>query len=76
MTKKHFIALANTFKARKIQIDSEYSRSPLYHSTAIRVWEQIVANMAVFCKLQNSQFNRERWMGYILGENGPNGGKL
>ena len=32
--------------------------------------------LAGFCKSQNGRFNRERWLGYIRGENGPNGGKV
>lgn len=31
---------------------------------------------ADFCRSQNSRFNRERWFGYIRGENGPSGGKI
>ena len=31
--------------------------------------------LAAFCKAQNSRFLRERWLGYIHGLNGPNGGK-
>lgn len=27
-----------------------------------------------FCMEQNNNFNRERWLGYIVGTNGPNGG--
>ena len=27
-----------------------------------------------YCHEQNPRFNRERWIGYIKGENGPNGG--
>lgn len=32
--------------------------------------------LADFCKSQNGQFNRQRWMGYIRGENGPSGGTV
>lgn len=32
--------------------------------------------IASFCKAQNSRFNRERFLGYIKGENGPSGGKV
>ena len=32
--------------------------------------------LADFCQSQNSNFNRERWLGYIAGTNGPNGGTL
>ena len=29
-----------------------------------------------YCEAQNGNFNRERWLGYIAGENGPSGGKV
>ena len=32
--------------------------------------------LADFCREQNPRFDRARWLGYIRGENGPNGGKL
>jgi hypothetical protein len=32
--------------------------------------------LASFCKRQNSAFMRERWVGYIQGENGPGGGSV
>lgn len=31
--------------------------------------------LASFCEEQNPRFNRERWLGYIAGSNGKNGGK-
>ena len=32
--------------------------------------------LALFCANQNPNFNRGRWMAYIKGECGPNGGAL
>jgi len=32
--------------------------------------------LASFCKSQNSRFMRDRWLGYIRGENGPSGGAV
>lgn len=32
--------------------------------------------LASFCKSQNSQFNTERWYGYIKGSCGPSGGDI
>ena len=32
--------------------------------------------LADFCKGQNGRFMRDRWIGYIRGENGPNGGAV
>lgn len=34
-----------------------------------------ILQLADFCQSQNPQFNRERWLAYIAGECGPNGGK-
>jgi len=34
-----------------------------------------VDQLADFCQAQNPRFNRERWLGYIAGTNGKNGGK-
>lgn len=31
--------------------------------------------LADFCASLNPRFDRERWLGYIAGENGPCGGK-
>lgn len=32
--------------------------------------------LASFCKSQNGRFMRDRWLGYIRGENGPSGGRV
>jgi hypothetical protein len=32
--------------------------------------------LADFCQSQNGQFKRERWLGYIAGECGQNGGRV
>jgi hypothetical protein len=63
MSKKHFIALANTIKTA-----NHFSDSPVFSQQAIH-------DLAAFCQSQNSNFNRERWLAYIAGECGPNGGK-
>jgi hypothetical protein len=64
MTKKHFIALADSIKERNNNPDAE----PFTISQI-----QFVAD---FCQSQNPNFNRARWMGYIAGTNGKNGGKV
>jgi hypothetical protein len=65
MTKKNFIALADTIKAH-----NAFRRVDTVAFTA----EQI-NSLADFCAAQNPQFNRGRWLGYIAGTNGKNGGK-
>jgi hypothetical protein len=55
MSKKHFIALADAIK----------------NSTALITLTQVqIEALADFCQAQNSNFNRERWLGYIAGKNG------
>lgn len=61
MTKKNFIDLAET-----IRIHNKYHSEP-FTPAQLDV-------LASFCKSQNSAFMRDRWLGYIAGENGPNGG--
>lgn len=63
MTKKHFIALADMIR----NVNADTSATPFTD------WQ--VGALADFCAAQNPQFNRERWLGYIAGENGKNGGK-
>ena len=62
MTKKHFIALADMLITA--------------NTLAGNPFEQIhIEFLADFCASQNPNFNRERWLGYIAGTNGKNGGK-
>lgn len=64
MTKKHFIALADA--VRQAQGIGTPSTADLY----VRRW------LADFCQSQNGNFNRERWLAYINGECGANGGTI
>lgn len=61
MTKKNFIVLAEWLKDE-----------PGYCGFS----DIQIEYLANFCHSQNPRFNRERWLGYIRGENGPNGGKV
>lgn len=70
MTKRHFIALADAIKAYNqdwppstIGIDAGFSYGQL-------------AVLADFCQAMNPSFNRQRWLNYIEGHCGPNGGRL
>ena len=68
MTKKTFIALADAIRranhrATLLDISKPYGTDA-------------ISDLADFCQSQNSNFNRERWLGYIAGTNGPNGGTL
>ena len=63
MTKKTFIALA-----KAIQEHNRMDTVPFNDSH--------LDTLADFLETQNPRFNRERWLGYIAGTNGPNGGKV
>ena len=64
MTKKHFIALADFLRIRTLTPNNGGSFT-----------ESQIEQLADFCQSQNPQFNRKRWLGYIAGSNGKNGGK-
>ena len=67
MTKQDFSALADAIKAHNSEPDEvapdEFNPEHL-------------ETLADFCAAQNPAFNRARWIGYIKGENGPNGGSI
>lgn len=66
MTKKHFIALADALRAEKPGDNWDPNK---------RVqWDLDVKAIANVCAAQNPNFNRERWLGYTAGTNGPSGG--
>ncbi len=69
MTKKHFIALADAIR--------EFNQYTLEGSkTANHFDTQQISVLADFCRSSNPNFNRERWLSYIAGECGPNGGTI
>jgi hypothetical protein len=65
MTKKDFIALADAIIAHNAACSGEL---PFNFNH--------VGTLAAFCRSCNPRFNRERWLGYITGECGPNGGAI
>ena len=69
MTKKHFIALADVLRS----IEPTEQRRPV---TGQELWQITRNALANFCESQNPRFNRERWLGYIAGTNGKNGGRV
>ncbi len=74
MTKKNFIALADAIKAYN-NPDNICRRSA--ETTDVRYAdfnEAQIEALADFCQSQNPNFNRSRWLGYIAGTNGQNGG--
>lgn len=68
MTKKHFIALADTIREENAHREKA-GLPPMFDKAA-----QIA--LADFCLVQNNGFNRGRWLDYIEGRCGSNGGKV
>ena len=64
MTKKNFIALADRL--------AEWQDNESIETFS----ERQIQMLADFCKSQNPRFDRSRWLAYIAGECGPNGGKI
>ncbi len=68
MSKKHFIALADMIR--------EHNRiAKRTGDIAVFTQDQLDA-LAMFCRQQNGEFKRDRWLDYIAGECGKNGGRV
>ena len=65
MTKKHFIALADMVRRIKAT-----------NPTKLVDIGTVESYLADFCESEIPQFNRERWLSYIAGNCGKNGGKV
>ena len=72
MTKKHFIALADSIKIQRLT----FNQFPSTEKQDRPFTTNQVECLANFCQSQNPRFDRARWIGYINGDNGPNGGKV
>lgn len=64
MTKKHFIALADMIKQHNSFVPENE-----------RFTECQLDTLADFCVSQNANFMESRWLAYIKGECGKNGGR-
>ena len=69
MSKKHFIALADAIRKHNVHATPDTSQTGWTTFT-----DDQIETLADFCQSQNSNFNRERWLGYIAGTCGKNGG--
>jgi hypothetical protein len=64
MSKKDFIALADAIREHNADYcDDQFT-------------EAQIDSLANFCRSQNYHFMRDRWLSYIAGECGPNGGTI
>jgi hypothetical protein len=66
MTKQHFIALADMIRG--------FNQRGLFPEHPFT--KEHIDALADFCDAQNPRFDRERWLNYIAGTHGKNGGKL
>jgi hypothetical protein len=69
MTKKHFIALADAIREHNAVKYTAEGLMPKFD-------EHHLQTLTDFLDQQNPRFNRERWLGYINGTNGKNGGAI
>jgi hypothetical protein len=68
MSKKDFIALADQIKG--------YNTLALFGHKLQPFTQEQIETLATFCQYQNSNFMRDRWLNYIAGECGKNGGAV
>lgn len=67
MSKKHFIALADMIRMANRNTEPE----------GLGYWDSAhIQQLASFCQGINPNFDRARWLAYIAGECGPNGGTV
>lgn len=74
MSKKDFIALADTIREHNRLATAEHKRHRL--EGAVPFDSQHLVTLMQFCESQNHRFLRGRWLAYIAGECGPNGGAV
>ena len=67
MSKKQFVALVDSIR--------EHNRLAKFNGENAFTDEQL-ATLACFCASENPRFKRERWLDYIAGRCGPNGGTI
>ena len=65
MSKKHFIALADSLKAERHHWELHYGPA---------AFEALLAFTIRYCASQSPRFNAHRFQGYVMGQCGPNGG--
>ena len=71
MSKQDFVALADSVRKELCGFRQVYDE----HTPDAPV-SKVVDMLADFCERQNPNFNRERWLDYIAGKCGPNGGAI
>jgi hypothetical protein len=69
MTKKQFIELADAIRYHNENARGSIEPTSQFDSIQIQT-------LADFCVHQNANFNRKRWLDYINGKCGKNGGAI
>jgi hypothetical protein len=71
VSKKHFVALADVIREHNIAIENDNRSNPCdaFQAAHINV-------LADWCQDTNPRFNRARWLAYIAGTCGKNGGAI
>ena len=73
MSKKDFIALADVIRTT----NAPFERGGFFPICAEGFFDRkLISIVADFCQSQNPRFNRDRWLDYIAGKCGPNGGTV
>lgn len=72
MSKRDFIALADAIRDHGTEIDPH----SFVRITDTPLTKDQIDMLADFCARQNPMFNRSRWLDYIAGKCGPNGGAV
>lgn len=75
MSKQDFIALADAIREHN-ERSQRQTRSYGQDAAVPEFTMDHLETLAAFCKGQNFNFMRDRWTGYISGENGPSGGSI
>lgn len=84
MSKKDFIALADALRAEHQAMCMAHTRNSAkantfetgYANGCINGVSQSIRAIADVCAAANPRFKRDRWLAYIAGECGPNGGTI
>ena len=72
MAKKTLVALADAIRAYNAQAFPAGTNI----ASPLKFTHTQIQTLADFCAAQNPAFNRERWLAYVAGECGPNGGTV
>lgn len=79
MTKADFIALADTTRATRPEPSKTVNGTQIFagaQAAKLEQWNATRDALADMCAKSNPAFKRGRWLDYIAGKVGPNGGKV